>query len=281
MAQTWPGLSEDVEREGVIGTDDTVWSSFLPRGAACARAVGRVCWAAEPAETRSNGTGFLVAESLLLTNHHVLDSEQAAAESEVEFGFEYDHAGRESAAEVLALEPQRLFLTDPALDFTVVAVAPSADGTPPGRRLGCLPLIARTGKVRNGEPLNLIHHPAGARKKVTIRESRLLAMAETTLSYSGDTLGGSSGAPVLNDQWEVVALHFGGKPCRDTRRRPLTVNGELWTPGMPESLKAYEFNVGSRVSRIVASLKTRRPRNPERKALLDSLRAAGSPVGGS
>ena len=264
----WPELEDDIEREGIVGTDDTLWSSYLAMGTRCASAVGRICWRDEPAQSRAEGTGFLVAGSALLTNWHVIRDMEDATEFVVEFGYEYDVEGEEQKAQIYDLDPKRLFLTDETLDFALVAVAPQR-GVEAGRKRGFLPLISQLGKVRNGESLNLIHHPGGNRKKITIRDSRLLAIEETQLQYTGDTLGGSSGSPILNDQWEVVGLHFGGKPKRDRQGRPLTLAGEPWDPGMADHFKAYEFNVGSRTSRILINLEKRVARLRGDKQLLN------------
>ena len=271
MRKRWPRLADAYILEGNVGPDDSLWASFLSRGARCARAVGRVSWAEEPAESRAKGTGFLVADSVLLTNHHVLSSRAMAERCVVEFDYEYDDLGRERRGKVCALEPASLFVADEGLDYALVAVADDSRGNPPGKTRGCLPLIQETGKAQNGESLNLIHHPGGGRKRVTIRESRLLAVDDKTLSYSGDTLGGSSGSPVFNDQWEVVGLHFGGKPHRDSRGRDLTASGELWTPAMPESSRGYEYNVGMRGSRILTHIRERRLTSRSAKALQRSV----------
>ena len=273
---TWPALEDDIVREGIIGSaDETLFSSYLGRGARCAEAVGRICLRDEPAQTRALGTGFLVAGSALITNSHVLETPEDAADCVVEFGYEYDALGAERRVQLHEFDPDRLFVTDADLDYTIVAVKPSRTGEA-GKKRGFLPLIGRTGKVRNGEPLNLIHHPSGDRKKITIRESRLLAMKDLQLEYSGDTLGGSSGSPVLNDQWEVVGLHFGGKPKRDAQRRSLTLTGEVWQPGMSEHVRAYEFNVASRISQILAHVQSQLATGTGDDALLTAVLSGGS-----
>jgi endonuclease G len=256
VADNWP----DIIPEGNVGVDDTLWSSFLTRGARCARAVARVVWTDRPAESNWQGTAFLISDWLALTNQHVLESADAAADAALEFDYEYDEEGGERRARRVALDPARLFMANQRpgeLDYAVVAVAPAARGAAPGQARGHLPLIPRRGKAQNGEPLNLIHHPGGARKRITVRDSRLLGMDEHTLHYSGDTLGGSSGAPVFNDQWEVVALHFGGRAKRDAQGRRVLVDGSPWDPSMPTDRIDYEFNVGVRVSTLVRDLRER------------------------
>jgi V8-like Glu-specific endopeptidase len=256
IADHWP----DIIPEGNVGVDDTLWSSFLSMGAKRSRAVARVVWKDRPPQSNWQGTGFLISDWLFLTNHHVLESADAAAEAALEFDYEFDEQGRERRARRIELDPGRLFLNfqrEGELDYAVVAVAADRNGATPGKTRGYLPLIARRGKAQNGEPLNLIHHPAGGRKRVTIRDSRLLGVDDYILQYSGDTLGGSSGAPVFNDQWEVIGLHFGGRAKRNANNQKVLQDGTPWDPSIPTDKIAYEFNVGVRVSSLVRDMRER------------------------
>jgi hypothetical protein len=101
----------------------------------------------------------------------------------------------------------------------------------------------------------VIHHPAGERKRVSLRFNRMVAEDDLWLRYESDTREGSSGAPVFNDQWEMVALHHGGVAATDDEGFELTRDGQRWTPGMSEDAVAYVGNEGARVSRIVRSLR--------------------------
>jgi V8-like Glu-specific endopeptidase len=266
----------DIIPEGNVGVDDTLWSSYLTMGARCAQAVARVIWKDRPAQSNWQGTAFLISDWLALTNQHVLESADAAADAALEFDYEFDERGRERRARLFQFDPGRLFLNfqrEGELDYAVVAVAPGRTGAPPAKGRGHLPLIAQRGKAQNGEPLNLIHHPAGARKRITVRDSRLLGVDDHTLHYSGDTLGGSSGAPVFNDQWEVVGLHFGGKAKRNANGQKVLLDGTPWDPSMPTDRIDYEFNVGVRVSSLVRDLRERATdlAAEARKLLLDAI----------
>jgi hypothetical protein len=44
----------------------------------------------------------------------------------------------------------------------------------------------------------------------SLNENRVTNIYRHYLQYTTDTLPGSSGSPVFNDDWEVVALHHGG-----------------------------------------------------------------------
>ncbi|MGY1690655.1 trypsin-like serine peptidase [Geodermatophilus sp. SYSU D01105] len=240
--------------EGIVDQDDSVWLSFFDCGLRAARSVGRVVEAPVRRPVRPVGTGSLVTDRLLLTNHHVIRTPEEAAGMAVEFAYEYDEDGRPRAEDRWPLAPDDCFVTDPDLDYTVVAVV-ERDGRPPGATYGSIPLIGQTGKAVIGEVLNVIHHPAGERKRVSLRFNRMVAEDDLWLRYESDTREGSSGAPVFNDQWEMVALHHGGISATDDEGFELTRDGRRWTEDLGEDALAYVGNEGARVSRIVRSLR--------------------------
>jgi S1-C subfamily serine protease len=227
--------------------------SFFDCGLKAARAVGRVVDAPVRQPVRPVGTGSLVTPRLLLTNNHVCGSAEQASGMKVEFNYEYDEVGAPRPEDPWQLAPDDFFVTDPELDFTLVAVS-DRDGSPPGTVYGSIPLIGQTGKAVIGEVVNVIHHPVGERKKVSIRFNRMVAEDDLWIRYESDTQEGSSGAPVFNDQWEMIALHHGGVTATDAEGFELSRTGARWTPEMGESALSYIGNEGARVSRIVRSL---------------------------
>ncbi len=251
--------------EAVVETDDSVWLSFFDAGLQAAESVGRVVDVPPRRPVRPVGTGSLVTDRLLLTNHHVCRTPEAAGTMSVQFDYEYDENGRERPADEWPLDPDAFFATDPFLDYSLVAVS-TRDGEPPGASHGHLPLIAATGKAVLGEVLNVLHHPGGERKRASIRNNRMVAEDDLWLRYESDTRPGSSGAPVLNDQWEMVALHHGAVPDTDAAGHELTRTGDRWTPEMGDAALAWSCNEGARVSRIVRSLR-RMALPPEYQAL--------------
>jgi V8-like Glu-specific endopeptidase len=240
--------------EGIVEQDDSVWLSFFDCGLRAARSVGRVVEAPRRQPVVPIGTGSLVTDRLLLTNHHVVRTPDEAAGMAVEFAYEYDEDGEPRKEDRWPLAPGDFFVTDPELDYTLVAVT-LRDGRPPGETHGCIPLIEQTGKAVIGEVLNVIHHPVGERKRVSLRFNRMVAEDDLWLRYESDTRAGSSGAPVFNDQWEMVALHHGGVSATDDEGFELTRDGRRWTPDMGEDAVAYVGNEGARVSRILRSLR--------------------------
>jgi endonuclease G len=200
--------------ETVLGDRDFLPARWLREGAAAADTVGRVTTPA------GFGTGFLVTPWLLMTNNHVLTDATMAEQSAVTFRYIADADEAVGGSRKHQLQPARCFVTSPVdeLDMTLVAVAPSKDGRPPGDTFGFLPAKAGVGKILIGRPVNVLQHPQGRTEEVAFRNNVLLTVdSETRVTYGTDTEPGSSGSPVLNDDWEVVALHHvGGGMVGDT-----------------------------------------------------------------
>lgn len=222
-------------------TVDYLPSWFLQAGAERARAVAVV-----RAAGNAQGTGFLISPRLFITNNHVLEHRSDAAQFSIAFNYEVDEAERLEVPTVFKLDPTMFWLTNPVdnLDFTIVAVGERIEGSRELAEFGYLPLSDRPDKHALGMCVNIVQHPLGKRKQVVVRENRLLARgaARRTLHYSADTEDGSSGSPVFNDGWEVVALHHWGVPHLDT----VTIDGDE----IPQTV-----NEGVRASAIVAELK--------------------------
>ena len=206
---------------------------------------------------REHGTGFLVSPWLLLANNHVLPDEATAAGAGVTFRYVEDGRQRIPRSQVVRLDPGRCFVTSDVdlLDYTLVAVE-AVGGKPPGKRFGHVPLVGATGKALIGQPVNIVQHPDGDPRRIAVRENLLVAIPdERYLVYETDTEGGSSGAPVFNDNWELVALHKGMESARDDEGHEIDVHGRRVTARTPAVQRVWVANRGVRVSAIVGDLK--------------------------
>lgn len=259
--------SEPPVLERIMGTSDLMGVSFLELGLLISRTVGRVHCRNRTGRTVAYGTGFMVSPRLMMTNNHVLDSAEAASYSQIEFDYQIGLDGKQAASTFFGLSPDEFFLTDRDLDFTLVAVQTER---PDGRTLqfGWNQLTDEEGKVIKGECVNIVQHPNGEPKQLALRENRVEDALEQWLHYRTDTASGSSGAPVYNDQWEVVALHHSGVPRRDEEGRILARDGQVWQPAMGEHRIDWIANEGARISRIVRHIKAQ-PLSPA----ADRLRA--------
>ena len=242
-------------------TIDFVGVEFLSRGRLAANTVGRVVFRSG----RSQGSGFLVAPGLFLTNNHVIGSEVAARQMVVEFDYETDDAGGQRPVTAFEFDPAACFVADPVerLDFTLIAIGPLVAGAKSIASFGYLPLSDAPDKHMLGEIANIIQHPQGRPKEVVVRENNLISREETAqvLHYLADTEKGSSGSPVCNNDWEPIALHHWGEPAlelMDILGHPLR----------------SDVNEGVRISAIVNSLRARVPSltGPNANVVAASLR---------
>lgn len=178
------------------------------------------------------GTAWLVAPGLLLTNHHVVaardDNEPAVAESDLhlqvagaEAWFDYHTEGgtavRAPVREVAAL--------DARLDYAVLRVP--SDAEPGDRR----PLTAgrHRPELTRGNRLNIVQCPSGGPLRYAIRNNFFVGPGRGSqhIRYLTDTLQGSSGSPVFDDRWQVIAMHRGHR-----RVDPSMFEGEPATDGI-------------------------------------------------
>ena len=250
--------------ERTFGSFDTQPCWFLTRGAELRRSIGRI-YIRDRQRRVGWGTGFLVAPNLLLTNQHVLDSQETARFSRVEFDYEETFSGDMLSSAVFDFEPDTFFVSSPArggLDYALVAVAerPRPESGRPTANLaefGYNILLGQEGKLLKGELIHCIHHPEGQPRQVTLRENRLMAIQDPALDgvwmhYETDTEPGSSGAPLYNNQWQIVGIHHAGVEKRDNEGNILAIGGARWTPEMGERQKWWYANEGLRISRFLA-----------------------------
>jgi len=202
-------------------------------------------------------TGFVIAPGVVITNHHVFGAAQECRGCGIQFGYELDADRHVIDGPVFALDAERFFLTNDALDFTVVAVAAASFGGDVSlESVGSQHLTPALGKILVGQTVSIIQYPDGGPKKYGVRDNELLVPAEPNelyLQYTTDTLPGSSGSPAFNKDWEVVALHHSGVP-EVKNGRIQTISGRPWTKGMPDSDIHWVANEGIRVSKICDAL---------------------------
>lgn len=255
MAGEVAGMAPDVVLERVLGNNDLMGVAFLEEGLRVAKTIGRVWVNVVSGQPSALGTGFLVSPVLLMTNHHVLETAETARTSLIEFEYQRRADGTLINSTIFNLDPATFFYTDQILDYTVVAVQRVATN---GRQLdefGCNRLSEDEGKAIAAQWANIIQHPGGEPKQISLRENRIVDVLPNYLHYKSDTAQGSSGASVFNDRWEVVALHHSGIPEKTADGRMKAVDGSVWRPEMGESRIAWIANEGVRISRIIKHLR--------------------------
>ena len=226
-----------------------------------AEAVGRIDYQGQP-----YGTGFRVSKNLLLTNHHVIASVDAARSVTVNFRYQIDSDGNSTVPIRFKLDPDKFFLTSPyrqdpsipesGLDFTLVALSDtSIDNSVQLSEIPNVQLDGTNGKIVKGEICIVIQHPNGEPKKIVLRDNLFFSETNTRIVYESDTLRGSSGSPVVAlGTGEVIALHHTSIPRTNSAGEPLTKSGTIATPDTPDDTIDWVGNAGVKVSRIVVAV---------------------------
>ena len=253
--------------ERAIGKNDAVYSNFVDLLYEAKRKVGRIV-IKRGSENLGYATGFMISPTLLITNWHVFPEKYNVEDSVVQFDYELDMHGNPKDAIVFKLDAEKFFYSFRALDYCLIAVAKQDTSQEHFlKEIGCIHLDPTVGKLGNlgEERLNIIHHPGGEHKQLSIRENKFTKITSTTIWYKSDTAQGSSGAPVFNDQWQLVGLHHSGIPLKnefgeylDKEDKVIPVeNGKI-----DESKVCWLANEGIRISVIRRHLTATFPNEP-------------------
>jgi V8-like Glu-specific endopeptidase len=195
----WAAPTDTGTLEKIIGRQSTLLPiSFLEVGLEKARSVARI--------VRSDGTlgtGFLTGDNLLITNNHVLGDEADAQNAIAQFNYQLAPAGLAVASEKLKFDPGNGFATSKEDDWTVVRV----EGNP-NDKWGTLPL--EEAALKEGDRVNIIQHPMGEHKQIALYHNVVVFVGHDRVQYLTDTMPGSSGSPVFDGDWRIVALHHSG-----------------------------------------------------------------------
>lgn len=234
--------------EKVLGSDAFTSYETYQTGARRARMVARI---GREVRGRADGTAFLMCgadlserfrdeEWLLLTNAHVLSSEAehqpALFPDEAIVTFQALPPTAEHQQHSYRVESV-LGLSGPdELDFAVikldrpVADIVAADRCEVARRL---PVNNQKGRVY------IIGHPAGGSLSYSIQDNLLLDYQDPRLHYRAPTEGGSSGSPVFNANWQLIALHHAGSremPRLNERPGTYEANEGIWIQAIRRAL---------------------------------------------
>lgn len=285
--------------EAVWGIPNFLPAHFLSEGNVIQKAIAMVTLkVAHRGLPAGNGwgSGFLVSNSLFMTNNHVIPDEAFCDKVNMQFMYQDNYDSEPAiSSEFFETNEDSFFHTNAALDYTIVrlgkkarkltlpiprynVVWPPKDlaietsgndgectdddqnddlkglgeviaeegiysfnssrylnlflqiyGYTAGSKYGFVPLRPEVA-YPEGLFLNVIQHPQGRKKEVVVQQNRLTDVHTNIIHYKSDTDYGSSGSPVFDNQWNLMALHHAREP-------------------------AESANEGMRIDKIVADLK--------------------------
>ncbi len=221
---------------------------LLPAGAMreqMQRVEGRVCLVERRlagGQGQARGSGFLVGPAAVLTNYHVaqgfLEGDQAR-QLQVRFDALLREDGVREPNEGVVVAVEAIPVAQPfspadvdesqgppapeELDFAILRLADEAGRAPVGGAAGPLQSRAERGWVtlpepdpvlEPGDPLIIYQYPGGRELMMAIDTEAVVGLVwgGARVRYRANTERGSSGSPVFNFAWELVALHHAGSP---------------------------------------------------------------------
>lgn len=207
-----------------IDEDDTLGVGFLHDGATASSSVAKLLvhryFDGIPSMLAGNepdfgqGTGWMLAPRLLITNFHVVNArlplEQPAsaddfrlqgAATQVQFDF------YKTGSAVQETRSAGCVASDSRLDYALLRLPADGPDRPPLRLRTSYITKPKDRALR--ERVNVLQHPNGYPMRLGFRNNFVVTGTESRLSYLTDTAGGSSGSPICDDAWFVAALHRG------------------------------------------------------------------------
>lgn len=262
VAQTKLNLVK-VAIETVQGLNDMVSSRFLYEGARRARTVGRISSFKGPEVL---GTGFMISPNLLMTNHHVLEDKLVESDCYVEFDYYYSKDNTRVKSEIFELRPDDFYYSNPEYDYAIVLVDAISDQEVELKKYGWNRLGIGNTEQKISDRLNIIHHPKGGHQQISIRKNYVVDYVgdmeneDIYVDYVTDTDYGSSGSPVYNDEWNIVALHKGNVKIKGEDKVEFLKNLENISKDLASEMRerGVAFNVGIKIQFILDDLRMAR-----------------------
>lgn len=247
------------------GRDETVLVDFLAKGEKTARSVfkiivarhfgGQVSRTAQGAPVTGSGTAWVFAPGVGITNHHVFEARDAS-EPQADAA---DYRAQAETAMLIAdyrdktqnqtdlgsvLGADALLYADRGLDFALFRLPqPVRDRAPLAL---CPHALRKHPDQRISDRVNILQHPNGSPMKLGFRNNYVVQGDDNLLAYLTDTDTGSSGSPVMEDDWRVLALHAFSAPISV---KGLTIMGT----------EIHVENVGVQIAAIRAHLQQNAP----------------------
>jgi Trypsin-like peptidase domain/Effector-associated domain 1 len=238
------GGLEKVVRPHLTFTDFGIWRERMTR------VEGQVCRITFNGAAR--GTGFLVGPDAVLTNYHVFEPVLKDPKTAAGISCQFDYKQLADKSRLVtpiglhptdwlidsspytlgesANDPDRTTPTPDELDYALVRLAepfgakpavlnPNTEDSPPAR--GWVRVPDEAPKFAAKMAMIIAQHPDGEPLKLALdtdaidhdKDANLgLRPGGMRVRYATNTLGGSSGSPCFDFDWNLVALHHYGDP---------------------------------------------------------------------
>jgi hypothetical protein len=154
-------------------------------------AVGRI----ESPKGTGIGTGVLIGKNLLLTCDHIFSKSQT---KEAWVRFNYTSGSYSLDSDVFELDLDTATRSS-QLDYALVRVK----GEPKQRTANLIDAI-----LDSNQEIRLIHHPQGQHIVIS-GLGQIVQVGDDYMDHNISTDEGSSGAPIFNRDWQLVAIHRG------------------------------------------------------------------------
>lgn len=200
LIETFTKISNADEKrmlELLEGKDDSARMAWLEKGLAAYRAVGQVI-----GSDSAIGTGFILADSTVLTCNHVVKKEDLEKGATIKF------TALEQPDQIftynLALEGFECSPSE-ALNFSKIQVH-DLEGKPLSS-WGHLPSF-NINPVKIGAPVFMIRYHQGKIKEIDFKPSVVIDASTDFIYYTfHESSAGSSGGPIFNENWDCVGMH--------------------------------------------------------------------------
>ena len=216
----------------------------------------------EGATAVPRGTGFLIGPSTVITNHHVVENAIKGSIDPKRLRAQFDYRvlidGSVSAGRFVKLAPGGEWIIDRSplsavdlrphpietdvaeeeLDYAILRLSEPVGSRPAGpakaeagataRPRGWIDLTAPAPKAAPRSSVLIVQHPNGEPMKLAIGTNSVVGYSpsERRIRYLTNTLPGSSGSAVFDENWRILALHHSGDPSSPT-------NNDEYNEGIP------------------------------------------------
>ena len=196
-----PGKIDEEMLEKIIGENTLRHVNILDQAIDASKSVCRLLVTYKDGE-KAYGTGFMISKDLVMTNYHVVNIDAEINKIECAFNYQLDKSYNECNTWIIRGSASGVFYANSDLDYTVFQIEKES-GT--GNGLSFKAIMART-----GDRVSIIQHPGGYLKKISMQNNKVVFSNEQLIQYITSTEPGSSGSPVFNDGFKVIAIHHSG-----------------------------------------------------------------------